>query len=53
MRHNRGEGGVQVSRYAGGSVADLLCAPSKLPLLGQSSDVSPEALVLEVGWQSK
>lgn len=42
VRHNRGkEGGAQVNLYPGGSGSDLLCSQSKLPLLGQSSDVSP------------
>jgi len=51
VRHNRG--GVLVGLYSGGSGSGLMCFQSKLPLLGQRSDVSPEAWVLEVSWQSK
>lgn len=51
--HSR-EGRQQRSSVcSGGSNSDLICPQSKPALLGQGSDVSPEASVLEVSWQSK
>lgn len=44
---------MQVRLHSGGSGSGLLGSQSKRPLLDQRSDGSPEAWVLEVGWQSK